>query len=53
MRDVSKFRVGDIFAIKLKRRNVYFIVQILDTSDKPCHVGLVLDSFKSNIYVNS
>ena len=49
MEEVSKFRVGDIFAIKLKRRNVYFIVQILDSSDKPGHVGLVLDSFTKEI----
>ncbi len=39
-------KIGDIFAVRLKRKGVYFVAQILD-GDEAGRFALVLDSFTS------
>ena len=40
-------KIGDIFAVRLKRKGVYFVAQILDGDDTAGRFALVLDSFTS------
>ena len=40
-------RIGDIFAVRLKRKGVYFVAQILGGGDEAGYFALVLDGFTS------
>ena len=40
-------KIGDIFAVRLKRKGVYFVAQILSGDDEAGRFALVLDSFTS------
>jgi len=38
-------KIGDIFAVRLKRKGVYFVAQILGGDDEAGYFAIVLDSF--------
>ena len=38
-------KIGDIFAVRLKRKGVYFVAQILSGGDEAGRFAVVLDLF--------